>query len=126
MTRFSPGRGPIIVEAEVSGPVKATTTRLILDTGTTTTLIDSSVLIAIGYDPELVTQRVPVVTVDGTSLAPRIMLNRLSALGQHRLGLPVVCRDMPMESGVYGLLGLDFLRETVLSIDFRHGRIELA
>ena len=126
MTRFSPGRGPIIVEVEISGPIKSTRTRLILDTGATTTLIDPSVLIAIGYDPELVTQRVPVVTVDGTCMAPRITLNRLSALEQHRLGFPVVCRDLPTESGVYGLLGLDFFRDTVLSIDFRRGQIELA
>lgn len=123
---FTPGRGPIIVEVEVSGPAGAAVALLILDTGATTTVLHPGILATIGYDPDSVADRVPMTTVDGTCMAPRVTLNRLTTIGQHRLGFPVVCHALPSASGVKGLLGLDFFRDTLLTINFRQGRIEVA
>jgi hypothetical protein len=47
-------------------------------------------------------------------------------LGQHRFGFPVLAYTLPVSASVYGLLGLDFLRDQVLTIDFRAGQITLA
>ncbi len=57
--------------------------------------------------------------------APRLMVNRLSALGMHALGLRVLAHDLPAEAAVDGLLGLDFFRDLSLTIDFRAGQITL-
>ena len=70
MDVFTPDRGPIVVEAELSGPFKTLVARLILDTGATATLIKPHVLAAIGYDPGLVSERVSVATVDGACMVP--------------------------------------------------------
>ena len=59
-------------------------------------------------------------------LLPRIILNRLSALGQHRLALPVLAHSLPPATGIDGLLGLDFLRGLSPEVDFRAGKISLA
>jgi hypothetical protein len=48
------------------------------------------------------------------------------ALGQTRDSFPVFCHTHPSATGVDGLLGLDFLRGRVLSLDFRTGQGELA
>lgn len=45
---FNPRHGPILVEAEVTGPTRSLTLPLILDTGTTTSVLQDSVLIALG------------------------------------------------------------------------------
>jgi hypothetical protein len=97
-----------------------------LDTGATTSLIRSTLLVAVGYDPDAATDRVQVTMGNGIETVPQLVLNRLSALGQHRLGLPVLSHARPPTAGIDGLLGLDFLRGSVLTIDFQNGQIALA
>jgi hypothetical protein len=63
---------------------------------------------------------------NGVELVPRIVLNRLSVLGRTRLAFPLLAHDLPPAAGIDGLLGLDFLRSTVLTVDFHLGRITLA
>jgi hypothetical protein len=64
-------------------------------------------------------------TGTGVISVPRIMLNRFSALGQHQIGLKVLAHDLPTAADVDGLLGLDFLRDKILTIDFRAGALTL-
>ncbi len=120
---FHSSTGPIALDASLSGPLGQADLRLILDTGATTSLIRSTILIAVGYDPDASPDRVQVAMGGGIGLIPRVVLNRLSALGQHRLGFPVLAHAILPAAGIDGLLGLDFLRGTILTIDFRAGRI---
>jgi hypothetical protein len=46
-------------------------------------------------------------------------------LGKHAIGLSVLAHDLPLAADVDGLLGLDFLRDQVLTVDFRAGTISL-
>jgi hypothetical protein len=45
---FNSQRGPILVDAEVTGPNRRMALRLILDTGATTSLLKEAVLLALG------------------------------------------------------------------------------
>ena len=65
------------------------------------------------------------ITGSAVERVSKVVLTRLSALGQHRFGFPVVAHDVPPGAGVDGLLGLDFLRNHALTIDFRAGLITL-
>ena len=96
-----------------------------LDTGATKTLLKRSSLIYIGIDPEQSTRHIQMITGSTVEVVPVVTLTRLSALGQHRFGFPVVAHTMPKNAAVDGLLGLDFLRGLHLSIDFRTGQITL-
>jgi predicted aspartyl protease len=122
---FNPDRGLVVVQAEVFGPSGSMILRLALDTGATGTLINVAPLAAIGYDPSLAPERVQVTTGSGVEFAPRIIVARMQAMGQERTGFPVLAHTLPPSASVDGLLGLDFLRGQVLSIDFRQGVISL-
>jgi hypothetical protein len=79
---FNPRVGLVIVRAEVFGPTGSIVLRLALDTGATSTLISVGPLAAVGYDPSLAPGRVQVTTGSGVEFVPRIMVQRLRALGQ--------------------------------------------
>ena len=125
MFSFVRDRGPIIISAEVGGPTGTTATELILDTAATSTMLSPRLLALVGYDPDLFRERVRIAMGIGIELAPRVQVNRFSALGQHRFGFLVVCHALPAEVGGDGLIGLDFFRGNKLTIDFRNGQIDL-
>ena len=123
---FQPRTGLIIVEAEVSGPSGIVKSTMILDTGATTTTLGLKVLRLVGYDPSMAIGQAQLTTGSATSTVPLLMVNRLSALGRHAIGLRVLARNLPPGVAADGLLGLDFLRGHVLTIDFPQGQIRLA
>jgi predicted aspartyl protease len=124
--RFNSRNGPILVDAEITGPAGSVVLKLVLDTGATKSLINLTTLLSLGFDPDQSTQRISMATGSSITVVPLVVLTRLSALGQHRFGFPVIARALPASSAVEGLLGLDFLRGQILSIDFRAGQITLA
>jgi predicted aspartyl protease len=123
---FNPRSGLIVVRAELWGPSGSGVLQLALDTGATSTLINIGMLVAIGYDPALTAERIQVTTGSGVEFAPRVVLQRVIALGQERLGFPVLGHTLPPSASVDGLLGLDFFRGLDLAIDFRTGRLRLS
>lgn len=104
---FDPHKGLIIVRAEVVGTSGA---RLALDTGATSTIANTAVLVAAGYDPALVAERDRVTTASGVEYAPRVSVIRLSALGVECKSFPVLAHTLPPGTTVDGLLGLDDFR----------------
>ncbi len=100
--------------------------RMALDTGATRTLINVAHLVSLGYDPSLEPDRVQVTTGSGVEFAPLVKLQRVIALGHERSDLPVLAHTLPPTTGIDGLLGLDFLRERLLEIDFQQGRLSLS
>jgi predicted aspartyl protease len=122
---FKAKTGPVFVDAEISGPITVIGAKLILDTGATMSSINVAVLRSVGYDPASATDFTQVLTGTAATSVPRITLNRLSALGKHQIGLGVLAYDLPTAADADGLLGLDFLRDQILTIDFRAGAISL-
>ena len=113
------------MDAEITGPAGSVVLKLVLDTGATTSLINVTTLLSLGFDPDQSTQRTSMATGSTVAVVPLVILTRLSALGQHRFGFPVIAHALPASTAVDGLLGLDFLRGQVLTIDFRAGQITL-
>jgi hypothetical protein len=123
---FNPKGGPILVDAEVTGPFGSVVLKLVLDTGATTSLIHRATLLSLGFDPDQSPRRITMTTGSAIEVVPLVVLTRLTALGQHRIGFPVIAHALPASPAVDGLLGLDFLRGQTLTIDFRAGQITLA
>ena len=122
---FNAKHGPILVEAEITGPARTMTVPLLIDTGATTTLLKESVLLALGFDLAGARNRVAMTTGSGVHSVPKVVLTRLTALGQTWYGFPVLAYTLPASTSVSGRLGLDFLRSLELTIDFRAGLIGL-
>ena len=122
---FDAQRGLVIVRAELEGPSGSVILRLALDTGATGTMVNVGMLVSIGYDPSLVANRIQVTTGSGVEYVPRILLSKITALGQERVDFPVLCHTLPPSASIDGLLGLDFLRGQRLTMDFLQGQILL-
>ena len=123
---FDPHQGLIIVPAELWGPNGSAVLRLALDTGATGTLVNTGMLVALGYDPALLPDRVQITTGSGVEFVPRVLLDRIMVLGEESAEFPVLGHTLPPSAGIDGLLGLDFFRGRSLTIDFRAGQVALA
>lgn len=123
---FDGHEGLVVVRAELAGPSGTAFLRLALDTGATRTLINTSLLVAVGYDPASSPERTEVTTGSGVEFAARVSISKVVALGRQCADFPVLAHTLPPSAGVDGVLGLDFLRGQVLTIDFQNGRLTLA
>ena len=88
-------------------------------------MINVGLLAFVGYDPSLAPDRVQVTTGSGVEYAPRVPVQRIKSLGQDRHDLPVLAHTLPPSAHIDGLLGLDYMREQRLVIDFRNSTVSL-
>jgi hypothetical protein len=108
----------------VQGPSGRYTVRLALDTGATNTLTNVPMLQAVGYNPaQFPAQRITSASGGGT--ATLVPVTKLTALGHDLPNATVLAHSLPANVGIDGLLGLDFLRHKILTLDFRAGQITL-
>lgn len=122
---FDAGRGLIVVPAELFGPLGSVVLHLAVDTGATQTMINVGLLAFVGYDPSLAPDRVQVTTGSGVEYAPRVPVERIKTLGQVRRSFPVLAHTLPPSANIDGLLGLDYMREQRLVIDFRESTVSV-
>ena len=123
--RFDPARRTIAVAATLAGAARTVALDLLLDTGASDTMIHEPKLVAAGYDPRASPNQFTVVTGGGTIRVSEVEILVFAALGQVRMNFPVLSHQFPPGTGHDGVLGLDFLRGNVLTIDFVNGEISL-
>lgn len=97
--------------------------RLALDSGATVSVVNSDLLMLLGYDPAIVPARVQITTASGVEFVPQIVVDKIEALGKERRHFRVLCHTLPPSANVDGLLGLDFFRGQRLVLDFRTGMV---
>jgi len=95
--------------------------KLALDTAATHTVIDSTALMIAGIDCDLITENVKIETASGIIEASKILISSFASLDKLKLNFNVTSYDF-MKYGLLteidGVLGLDFFRNSVLTIDF--------
>jgi predicted aspartyl protease len=126
MVRFDSRSRLIFVRAVVQGPLGEVNLRLALDTGSTRTVIDPFRLESVGIGLSVASTHVHVTTASNLERAPLVPVSKLSALGTSRVDLEIVAHRLPKQATFDGLLGLDFVRDRRLTIDFRAGSIRLS
>ena len=127
IVNFDPNDSILLVDAEVEGLMggEVRNLRMVLDTGSSSTIIPWDVAMTLGYDPARSASRKRLITGSGIEFAPEIKVKAFSSLGERIENFDVLCHDLPEESRVDGLLGLSFLRYFDPSIRFSRGEIEL-
>ena len=125
MTRFDPRKGLIVIQTYIKGPTGDTIARLALDTGASATIISHDLLELVGYSPSSLPKTVRFTTGSRVESAPRLVIEQLTALDRVMKSFAVVAHTLPPTAAIDGVLGLDFLRENVLEIDFKRGEIRL-
>ena len=121
---FDPSAPIILVRAALTGPSGTHDISLALDTGATTTLINTAHLVLAGFNPSSASI-VPITIASGIHYVPKLPVTSLEALGTKRSNFSVLAVPLPPTAGIDGLLGLDFLRGKHLTIDFNRGTIDL-
>lgn len=115
----------IIVRAALFGPTAIVGLHLVLDTGSTKTVISRELMQEAGYDLTRPLAQMSVATGSRIESLPLFQISSLMGLDQIRDQFVVIAHDLPASAIVDGVLGLDFLRNHRLSLDFRSGEIEL-
>lgn len=115
---LDPNKSLIPVEVLLEGPKGQLLVHMALDTGATYTIVPVGTLRAIGYDPTISPVRIEFIAAGSVERKPVVRVQAISAFGIRIPRLQVVCHDLPPQSPVRGLLGLNFLKHVSLHLDF--------
>lgn len=99
----------INVYSLIKGPRDRKTLRMVLDTGASYTMIPIKKAREIGYDPPASSKKIEIFTASGIEYVSVITIASFKSLGIEVKELEVVCHDLPPQSPVDGLLGINFL-----------------
>lgn len=114
----------IIVPVQIND---SETLEFLLDTGTNTSIIVPEVAARLNLRP---VDRIEIVTVAGSVIAPRSFLPRLTLGGKSAANTEVLWSDLPelrrLDNRIGGVLGWNFLAQFNFTLDFRQRRINLA
>ena len=114
----------ITLHVEIEGEIKVRP-KMALDTGATYTMIPWDVAEALGLKPELSKEKVDIITASGVEKVPLVVLSSVSVLGKRASNVKAVIHDLPPKSYVDGLLGLSFLKNFNIHLNFKDGLLEI-
>ena len=98
---------------------------LALDTGASYVMIPWEIAEALELRPELSREFTEVITASSVEKVPIVYLERVSVVGEVAQNVKAVVHDLPEKSYVDGLLGLSFLRNFKVTLDFKEGVLTL-
>ena len=125
--RFKRMRGLIVLPLEIGSidGSAAGSLPVALDTGASNTAVPPKLVTALGYDLTKSEHEVTVITGNGNVPAKCITVRKLTAVGETLRDIDVLCHDLPENSVVDGVLGMNFLEHFDVNISFSTGTIEL-
>lgn len=122
---FDPRSGLVIVPVFVAGPRGGKTFSFALDTGATHSSMSGLLLEQLGYARSQARGNYPVRTGGGSARTGILRVSRFGAFGRVAANHPLLWLPLDPTSAADGLLGLDFLRGRVLTLDLARGRVDL-
>ncbi|MBE9123079.1 retropepsin-like domain-containing protein [Tychonema sp. LEGE 07199] len=120
------GRNLLAVQATIGGNNGDATeyrVRLLVDTGSSFTILPVQVLETLGYDTRNPLRRQELVTGQGRIYVPVIKVSWFNCVGQVIENLDVVAHDIPPNIRIDGLVGRDFLTRFQAVISVGHAEI---
>lgn len=112
----------VIVDATLN---RTTTTKLVVDTGASYTMISSATAKELNIDTSRQQRTAPFQTANGTIQAPLVSLDSITVGGIEIRNMTAAIHDIQTEGRVSGLLGLDFLANFRMDIDTQKGMLHL-
>ena len=115
----------LLTRAAVSDKHGTRILRLLIDTGSSYTILPFELLEAIGCNQSFVKEKIRIHTASGLIFAPVVRLARFNSLGEKISDFSVVAYTVPFTTLIDGLLGMDFLKKIGAVIDIANGIIEI-
>ena len=122
---FNPDDFGIVLFTTISHGTVKRRLKMVLDTGATYCMIPWHVTEELGYKPALIKESIAVHTTNGQIYVPNLSVESMFVLGKHVENCEVLIHDLPETSRVDGLIGLSFLKECKIKIDFQKGVLQL-
>lgn len=107
----------LFTRAAVHGPAGTKVVRLLVDTGSSFTILPVEVLEAIGCDPVIRKRHVRLITGNGIVMVLRVPVEWVHVLGQQVDRISVAAHTIPFSEFFDGLLGMDILTLLQARID---------
>lgn len=98
---------------------------LLVDTGTPETIIDEEVATELGLDRSKAIDTARFKGFTGPQDVYYVIAPDLTAIGRSSPGVTIACGAFDPDFEIDGIIGLDFLRRLVVTLDFLHGRLVL-
>ncbi len=98
---------------------------LLLDSGSTYTILSWEVLLSLKLEPATSSIRRSIMTASGLLVLPEVAIDEFHSLGQLVKQFPVLAHIIPLGSQVDGLLGMNFLRQFETALNFKQATIRL-
>lgn len=115
----------LITKAAIAGPEGIIVLSLLVDTGSSYTIIPVEVLESCGCSSAESKKHLRVVTGSGFIVAPVVQLNWFSTFGIKIDNFNVIAHTLPFGGPIDGLLGMDFLRKFKARIDLENSIVEI-
>jgi len=123
--KFDISASVIVVEPELEGEYVSEIIKMVLDTGATYTMLPWKIARVLGLKAEVSERRIDIITASGVESVPLVNLKSIRLFDKKVSNIDVVIHDLPAKSYVDGLLGLNFLRNFDLYINFKDGYFEI-
>ena len=99
--------------------------KMALDNGATYTMVSWDLAEVLNLRPEISHRRIQIITASGIEAAPVLTVNSMKALGEKAKNVNIIIHDLPSKNYVDGLLGLSFLKNFNVNINFRKGVLSI-
>ena len=116
----------LIARATVTGPAGTKVLNLLIDTGSSYTILPVEVLESTGLSPAQSAKHQRIATGSGYIIAPVVRVRQLSTLGKQFYRLEVIAHTLPFGGPIDGLLGMDLLVRLKAKIVVATATIEVA
>lgn len=114
----------LVTRAAVSGPEGTKVINLLVDTGSTYTILPVEVLESVGLSPTQSTEHERIATGSGYIMAAKVKVERLHTLGRQFRRVITIAHTLPFGGTIDGLLGMDLLCRMKAKILAAKGTIE--
>lgn len=115
----------LLARAAITGPAGTKLINLLVDTGSTYTILPVEVLESIGTSPAETDDHQRIATGSGFIICPRVRVPSLNTLGEEFPRVSVIAHTLPFAGPIDGLLGMDILCRLSAKIATATGVVEV-